>query len=409
MKRYFGKFNMTLTKSVPFFKRLMFLWLCISFCAVSFAADIGGSISLEGRSFWNSSPIPEVGNAGMSVRVNPEFRLKFSNNSSLLTVEPFARIDELDEERTHFDIRQLDVTVIKNNWLFQAGISKLFWGVTESANLVDIVNQVDVVEDPFGDDKLGQPLFRASRFYDNGSVSLLLMPYFRKRVFPGKKDRFRLSLPIDTNNISYESKNEENNIDVAIRLQHTIDRMDFGLSFFHGTSRTPDLLLNEEALTLTQHYPLVDTASLDLQYTGDEWLWKLEYLNTSFDSRHHSAAVGGFEYTQPRFAKTNGDIGYIMEYHTDSRNDSGIVPFQNDLFLGARIAFNDLKSSEILIGTFYDADTKTKIYTLEASTHINDSIIFNVESTVFSDVADDDVFQDFKNDSNLQLGVEMYF
>ena len=40
----------------------------------------------------------------------------------------------------------------------RVGIGRVFWGVTESYKLVDVINQTDLVENVDHEDKLGQPL-----------------------------------------------------------------------------------------------------------------------------------------------------------------------------------------------------------------------------------------------------------
>ena len=57
------------------------------------------------------------------------------------TFQPFIRIDQQDEERSHFDIRELAWLHVGNDWELRTGIRKVFWGVNESQHLVDIINQ----------------------------------------------------------------------------------------------------------------------------------------------------------------------------------------------------------------------------------------------------------------------------
>ena len=47
-----------------------------------------------------------------------------------------------------------------------------FWGVTETAHRVDILNQTDQVESFDGEDKLGQPMVNFSWSKDWGTLDL---------------------------------------------------------------------------------------------------------------------------------------------------------------------------------------------------------------------------------------------
>ncbi len=78
----------------------------------------------------------------------------------------------------------------------QVGLSKVFWGAAEFVHLADIINQTDGVEGFDGEEKLGQPMLRLSLFLDRGTVNAFILPWFRERTFPGKKDRLRTPLVI---------------------------------------------------------------------------------------------------------------------------------------------------------------------------------------------------------------------
>jgi hypothetical protein len=186
-----------------------------------YANDISGSLSLEGRYFSQDALHTGQENGGFSLSLQPEFQHRWDNDHKVFTFIPFYRWDDKDKERTHGDIRQLDLTVASGNWEVQAGMSKVFWGVTESQHLVDIINQNDSVENLDGEDKLGQPMLRASHIMDNGSLSLYLLPYFRERTFAGVKGRLRTPLVIDTDQATYESNDEEEHVDYALRWNQT--------------------------------------------------------------------------------------------------------------------------------------------------------------------------------------------
>ncbi len=72
-------------------------------------------------------------------------------------------------------------------------------------------------------------------------------------------------------------------------------------------------------------------------------------------------AVGGFEYTLYGIFDSPVDLGLIAEYQFDDRGSS-FTPFQNDLALGGRFAFNDTQSSELLLVTGIDVDNKRPVH-----------------------------------------------
>jgi hypothetical protein len=298
---------------------------------------------------------------------------------------------------------------VAENWELRVGIRKDYWGVSESQHLVDIINQTDAIEGSDGEDKLGQPMFRVSHLSDNGTLSFYLLPYFRERTFAGTKGRFRGALPVDTKDISYESSKEKKHIDYAVRLNHTFDEIDVGLSYFDGTSRTPLFTPDLTKGVLKQHYPLLKQVGLDLQYTGEAWLWKLEAVNRDTNKENYNAAVGGFEYTLPGIGDTGTDLGLLAEYHHDSRGEVLNAPFQNDLFLGARVGLNDIDGTEFLAGTFIDLDNQSKIFRIEGSRRIGKGLKINIEAQTFMDIDKNDPLNSLKKDGFIQVELQKYF
>jgi len=87
-------------------------------------------------------------------------------NKDSLVVVPFVRLDNNDIGRSHVDLREAYWLHRGNNWNLSAGINKVYWGVAESNQLVDIINQDDALENIYSDDKLGQPMVNLSVFHD---------------------------------------------------------------------------------------------------------------------------------------------------------------------------------------------------------------------------------------------------
>lgn len=279
-----------------------------------------------------------------------------NDGSDNLTFKPFYRTDAQDSERTHGDIRELSYIHASDDWEIRAGIRKVFWGVTEFQHLVDVINQTDGVENVDGEDKLGQQMLNLSLVKDWGIIDLYLLPGFRERTFSGKESRLRGPLEIDENNVSYESAAQDKHLDLAVRWSHTLGNFDIGSYWFHGTNRDPLLTPTQEgeSLVLRQYYNQMDQFGLDVQATIGDWLCKFESIYRDTSTEDFWATQAGFEYTYIGVFDTTADVGLLVEYSRGSRGEgdsnSPGASFQNDLFLGSRIAFNDIQSSEVLMG-----------------------------------------------------------
>jgi len=61
----------------------------------------------------------------------------------------------------------------------------------------------------------------------------------------------------------------------------------------------------------------------------------------------------------------------IVEYYKNNINATNIV-YQDDLFTGVRVEFNDADSSDIVAGVIRDFDSDKNGYSLEYNTRIKD-------------------------------------
>jgi len=385
-------------------------------------ADWSGNVTLQDRYFINdalSTNSPQHNNY-LSISSEVEFYEAWDNNSSI-NITPFIRVDQYDEERTHGDLREMYYQQTFDTWELRLGISKVYWGVTESQHLVDVINQTDNIESVDGEDKLGQPMVKASFEQDWGTVDIFVLPYFRERTFQGVEGRPRTSLIVDTNQASYESSNKEQHVDYALRWFQYFGDLEIGLSYFNGTSREPLLTLGSSngSPVLTPYYPLMQQAGLDAQLTTEEWLWKLEIIardwqafdnsNTQLIDQNFIALTGGFEYTFVGIADSAADLGLVAEYLYDDRNKQASSFFQNDVLIGLRLAMNDAESSEALLGVIYDLDYQEHLISLEASRRFAESWTATLEIRLFNQIDNSSLLNSIAKDDFVQLDIAYYF
>ncbi len=379
--------------------------------SAAYPVEWSGNLAVEVRTFPSTAQWPEQKDNGLSLSFQPELRHRWNDGDQAFTFIPFVRVDSMDEERTHADIRELKYLHVADGWEVRAGIDKVFWGVTESQHLVDIVNQTDLIENIDGEDKLGQPMVRVTRVLEDGAIDLFLLPWFRERTFPGAEGRLRTPLVVDTDQARYESDAEQKHLDYALRWNQTIGAVDAALSWFDGTARDPELLPGTKGSEsiLIPYYPQLRQAGLEFQYTGEAWLWKLEAVHRDTEQEDYRAAVGGFEYTFVGIHDTPLDLGVLSEYHYDSRRLAANSPLQDDLFIGTRLTFNDTQSSEVLAGGIFDLDHAGKSFRVEASRRIGQSYKLSLEGQLFSDIASHDPLAAFAADDFIRIELTRYF
>jgi hypothetical protein len=374
--------------------------------------EFTGEAGIEQRYFAQDALYPEQQRSQVSVYFEPEIYIGWNDGDDGLLFKPFYRQDSVDDERSHGDIRELIWLHVGEDWELRTGIGRVFWGQTESLHLVDVINQTDAVEAVDGEDKLGQPMVNLSLIREWGTTSIFVLPYFRERTFSGPEGRFRLPLEVDVDNPLYESKDEEENLDWAIRWQDTLGDWDVGLSYFDGTSREPMLVagLEQGELKLRPYYPQMQQLGVDFLAVVDAWLLKFEGIHRSMNNEDYFAFVGGFEYTNVGVFNSIYDIGWLMEYQFDERDELATTAAQNDLMVGSRLVFNDVDGTAILIGVVQDLEHfSSRAAFVEASSRINDNWKWRMDVWLFSSDEVSDVLYSVRRDDFVQLSLEYYF
>ena len=383
--------------------------------------DLTGSLSAESRMFYRdaghvgqgSHPNSLVGKLGLYL----EHRAGWS-----FTLSPFYRYDSDDPSRTHADVHEAYGMFVGDvgdaQWELRVGADRVFWGVVESNNLVDIVNQVDLVEHPDEKSKLGQFMGHLTYAAPWGVVELLGMPYHRQRTFPGRAGRLRFPWLVDPDLATYESGAEDRHVDLAARYSHTIRALDFGISAFDGTSREPFLALAvrpDGEVVLAPHYAEISQLGLDSQLTLGAWLLKLEgihrtgMLNRLGREEAYSSFVLGGEYSFYSAFGTALDVTVLTEWCYDERGVRSTTKFENDILLGARLAFNDVQGTELLVSTLQGADHDSRVFSVELNRRLSDRWALEVEAIALRELDPTDILYETRRDSFLEVGLVYSF
>ena len=388
-------------------------FIFLSSQAVNSFAGSSGYIGAEYRHFLNTPLYENQHQDYLSISSQYEFHKDFSESEQQLVLNIFGRLDEKDDNRTHLNIKDMYWWKNLNEVEIYVGVRKVFWGVTESVHLVDVINQTNLVENPNREEKFGQPMVEFVFERDWGTTEFYILPYFIEQELPGEEGRFRGPIPI-RERVTYHSDSEERHTDYALRWSHYIGIWDFGLSHFSGTSRDPrfDLVWddNGDVTEIQLHYEKIDQTGIDLQATIESWLWKLEVISRKVGGgKHNTLAAGGFEYSFYSVFGSNSDIGVIAEYQLDDREDLRQSAAQNDLALGIRWALNDIDGSEVLFLVNKDLEYDNTLVTFETSKRLTDNWKLEAQAAFFIDIEPGSAEYAIRDDDYLQLEVRRYF
>ncbi len=374
--------------------------------------DLSGFIEPEIRYFIEDGSDPKQDEYNLSLSVDLEVEMLWGRDRQLV-INPFGRVDQNDPNRTHVDLREFKyLHVFPNDWEVRVGVDRVFWGVTESIHVIDIINQTDQVENVDDEDALGQPMVKLGIPTDLGLFEFYYLPYSRERTFPSRAGRPRTDFLVDVDNPVFESPAENWNQDFAVRWSQFIGAFDIGVSHFSGTGRDPIFrpTFTGTEVKLTPFYPQIDQSSVDVQATIGPVLYKFEGFSRNEFGERYYAATGGIEYSFYQAFGTQGDLGIVAEYVYDSRgNEEATTPFANDAFLGFRWAQNNEQSATLLVGSLVDVETGAMSIGLEAETRYRQNYFITLEGRFFSNIPDDDLLFSSADDGFMQLRVQRFF
>jgi len=386
--------------------------MLVGWPALTSAQEFSGNIAVEALTFRQPGQFPDQMDENLTLSFEPRWVGDWNDGDDAWSTELFLRADNKDSGRQHADIRELLWLRLDGDSEWRVDINTMFWGVTESQHLVDVINQSDGVEGIDGEEKLGQPMIHLNRYQDWGVLDFLILPGFRERSFPAAEGRLRLSLVVDTSTPIYESSDGNKHIDYAIRFSQTYGDLDLGISLFKGTNRDPQFvpgLDSNDQEVLIPVYVQMTQAALDLQLIVEDWTWKLEMIHRDTSPSAYQALTGGFEYTFYSVFDSDINVGSLAEYSYDSRDQGQRGVFDRDLFVGARFAFNDVQSSELLAGVVVDTENGSQTFRLEGNRRIGDSWKGTIEMQLFSNIDVNDPLAALANDDYLLLELARFF
>ena len=172
--------------------------------------------------------------------------------------------------------------------------------------------------------------------------------------------------------------------------------------------------------SLVPHYAQIRQYGLDAQLTIESWLIKLEAIRREGainrlpppvlgEKEDYAAFVTGVEYTFSGVFDSDADISLLGEWSYDERGERSPNRYQNDVFLAARYALNDVENTELIVSAVADMDYSTRLLGFEAKRDLSDSWTATVEAAVMLEVDEKDVIHETRRDGYVLLNVTYSF
>ena len=393
------------------------LFLTFNTTAISSNNDweINHEIVFEIREFHKQEAYSNQKNTYSSY-YKSELFITISDNSNFIS-EPYFRYDHNDKNRTLFDLKVNKFTYFKDNYEIKFGIDEVFWGITESKNIVDIINSNDSTA---GDlkEKLGQPLLAYTFFSDNiGYMDFYYLPQLIKSSQISQEGRLRFSNPTENYGHIYSGGSGEKVPSWAFKWEKNIGISDFSIQGFRGNSRENSITPILEGTTI-KYFPAYERISqlgTYAQLVSGPIIYKLEAIkrngqkNSKNIRKNFFSYTFGIEYLYNRLFEKKWDISTFIEYSNDDRNNDSLDILQNDLFIAARLVFNDIEGTELTTSATFDLDGGGNTALTEFSSRLSENMRVTGLYQAYWSTNNKDILYSFRRDNYFGLKVVKYF
>ena len=381
-------------------------------------------------------------------------------------LELFARADAREDARSRGDVREAYYEVRAGALTTRLGARRVFWGVTESRHLVDVVNQSDLADDLDGEAKLGQPMLEFTLAGAPGTLALYALPAFRERRLPGPGGPLVYPFPLALDETRIVARGGALHTDHAARATTQFGALDLAVSWFDGIGREPRILpclrqgsgfpgtedgancdlfesvsaaapmpnaltpilqalglapSNEEVaaeleararanLVLVPEYRRERRLGLEAQFIHESLALKFEGLVRDSRGARSYAGVLGAEYTLSGLGSAGAqDLGLIVELLRDTQSELLSARYDHEVFLGGRWALNDVAGTQALGGVLLDSTGDGQTYSLEGSRRLGDDWKLSLRLRAFTGGARNDIADVVRDADELRLTVERFF
>ncbi len=108
---------------------------------------------------------------------------------------------------------------------------------------------------------------------------------------------------------------------------------------------------------------------------------------------------------------TDADLGLLFEYLYDGRDldAAPITFFEDDLFVGTRLAFNDIHDTAVLVGGIIDWEDQSTALFVEAERRLGQQWKLEIESRAFVNVNRASRLDSFRRDSFITVRLSFGF
>ena len=381
-----------------YFVRISCTWLLL---AIQVQAETSGSLEITGSYF------PKSLDASFDTNITAEAKVIGYEelDDFQLEYEIVIRKSLNDNGKDIIEPRQLFLSKTFGDIDAYLGYRHTFWGVAESRNIVDLINQQDLAAGIFADNKLGAPSISIETYLGSGELQYWYISRFRERTFNDTNAHPGFGMPVSSAQFAHAKGSEAS--DQALRYANSIGDIDYALSIFDGTAREPLFIVQElDPPTIAPYYERMRSVGLELQYTGESILYKFEGLTGTQSGKDFDALVLGTEKTVYTIFETQWDMGVLFEYQYDDRAQALI---DRMIVSGVRLTANDEFDTNFLVLYTVDDAFSQSLFGLEASRRLRNGMTLDINYLLYQSDIQNLPFYSLVDDSELSLTLGYYF
>ncbi|OEE81757.1 hypothetical protein A1OQ_20605 [Enterovibrio norvegicus FF-162] len=391
----------------------------ISFCfilisalniSVSWAQSPTGEILLGYRHFWESRDGLPSNQTGIDVV--PRFDFDVLQDTTLI-LEPALRARNHDNQSVFVDPFKSRFNTYVDQVEITAGYDIVFWGASEGAQILNILNQKDLGTDFSGDQSLGQSMVNISGYVGEGLATFYYLPYTPKRRFREYSERLSAGFDIDGENVQWRDSQHAYYPGFAARYAYSFNDMDIALLGFHGINREPAFVV--EAGEFAPIYTVGTQIGMEVQRVMGNLLTKFEVLNVSdaptlrgdFDETTQYVIAG--EYSVFSVFDSGADLKWVAEYSDNTLGEDLLSLYQHDVLLAVHTSLNDVDSTEISLSVLHDLDHGSNIIEITLTRRLTQNIDLAATFFDLSAMSANDFFYGLEPDSYGEITLTYYF
>lgn len=386
---------------------LFLLLICTQVFAFEHSSQ--GNITLENRVF-DDDHNAQTYDENFALAVELEGEVSF-DTAGFFKYSGFARSDFKDESRSRYFLKDFHYAYEQNSHQFVVGNIVLNWSNLEAFHPADIFNARNFDSDFESAEKIGETVFGYQYFLSNGKLSFFLVPRLQRIRYAGERNRlgFGTIAQYESEQLFIDENGEHKRVNFAqgvLRGEWFLEGFDFSVFAMRSYDRgSPSFALITSGAPLFIPRSVHPVYFMATQFGGNAsaspWeghIFKFEFLHKSYEveSRDvkpyngniladanaqrigrpdHTTVAIGHEYTMNHDGGSSSNIftEYQMIVDLDKAERTGLSFFQNDLFLGYRFNFNDIKAREITASIIIDQDySEEYLATLRYAQRLND-------------------------------------